>query len=267
VKSFTPVRRYGHSSVLIENKLYFFNGFTGHQCSNKTFYLDLSRSFNLATPPWIEITPEITFRSCYETVSLNDNEIIIYLYGGYTLNLLNQDLYLSNAPFTNKNDMVILNTNEKSWKINAINLPKPRDWYTTMLLSNGVIVYIGGIEYVIAKTSSVIENRIGHKAVLDANVKTKFKPLPPKTSIIVVNSKNELGGMKIGKHYPLNINEDHTLPGHINGEHILPEHINEEHSLPEHINEEYTLPKHINEEHTLPRNIVEHDRTSYTPTY
>ncbi|CAI2189080.1 11140_t:CDS:2, partial [Funneliformis geosporum] len=226
--------------------------------------------------------------------------------------------------FTNKNDMVILNTNEKSWKINAINLPKPRDWYTTMLLSNGVIVYIGGIEYVIAKTSSVIENRIGHKAVLggkiiiyggfknlkvqvvsdlfvlnmeneefeltalpvtlnigkvppsltfhimnlvDANVKTKFKPLPPKTSIIVVNSKNELGGMKIGKHYPLNINEDHTLPGHINGEHILPEHINEEHSLPEHINEEYTLPKHINEEHTLPRNIVEHDRTSYTPTY
>src|SRR5687768_11114369 len=74
VEPFTPVGRYTHSSALVEKKLYFFGGYNGGKCSNEVFYLDLSRSFNIATPPWIDLTQnaKIPFRSCWGTVSLND---------------------------------------------------------------------------------------------------------------------------------------------------------------------------------------------------
>ncbi|CAI2185519.1 3153_t:CDS:2, partial [Funneliformis geosporum] len=219
--------RYAASSVLVENKLYFFGGYIGGKCSNEVFYLDLSRSFNLATPPWIDLTlnAKIPFRSCWGTVSLNNKEQIIYLFGGLNLDDLNQNVFVSSIHSFNLNslswnvpnikgikpnrraniqsvidnsgimyifggytgpslgtgttfdynDMVILNTVELSWANNIINPPNPRDLYTATLLSSGVIQIIlydtKSLTWSerIAKTSSIIDNRAGHTAVLAPN--------------------------------------------------------------------------------------------------
>jgi len=46
------------------------------------------------------------------------------------------------------NDMVILDTVESSWSISTpVNSPMVRYDYTATLLSNGVIIYIGGREF------------------------------------------------------------------------------------------------------------------------
>ncbi|CAI2179926.1 12942_t:CDS:2, partial [Funneliformis geosporum] len=232
VDSFTPVGRYAHSSALIRNKLVFFGGINDKGfCLNEVFYLDLSRSFNIVTPPWIDLTlnSRIPFKSCWGTVSPNDKEQIIYLFGGIMFNATDQDFFVSvvhsfnlnslswNIPnvkgITPKrrrniqsvidnygkmyifggyadndlgletsldyNDMVILNTVELSWENYIINSPKHRDLYTATLLTSGVIVYIGGFEYglefadikkiILYDTNSltcVVENRVGHSAVL-----------------------------------------------------------------------------------------------------
>jgi hypothetical protein len=48
IESFTPIGRLAHSSVLVENKLYFFGGaIDGRSCSNEVFYLDVSQPFNI----------------------------------------------------------------------------------------------------------------------------------------------------------------------------------------------------------------------------
>ena len=58
VDSFIPIKRLAHSSVLVGNKIYFFGGSQGHSgCSNEVFYLDVSQSFDVATPPWNDLTP------------------------------------------------------------------------------------------------------------------------------------------------------------------------------------------------------------------
>src|SRR4051812_47340751 len=75
VKSFTPVGRLSHSSVLVENKLYFFGGAISNQdWSNEVFYLDVSQPFNIQAPPWNDLTPSagIPFKSSWAAASLSD---------------------------------------------------------------------------------------------------------------------------------------------------------------------------------------------------
>jgi N-acetylneuraminic acid mutarotase len=83
VKSFTPTGRVGHSSVLVGDKLYFFGGGEdANVASNDAFFLDLSKSFDIAAPPWFETTP-IPFESSFAAVASDrkDNPSI-YLIGG-----------------------------------------------------------------------------------------------------------------------------------------------------------------------------------------
>jgi N-acetylneuraminic acid mutarotase len=201
IESFTPIGRFVHSSVLVENKLYFFGGeIGGIFCSNEVFYLDVSQPFNIQAPLWNDITPNagIPFRSCWGTASLSNinNEQTIYLFGGATNDIAtNEDNFMSiiysfnlssltwNIPTvrgmqperrrqissvsdnTGKlyifggatdgvtgskvtkffNDMNIFNTVELSWSISKSPLTA-RVSYTATLLSNGVIVYIGGYD-------------------------------------------------------------------------------------------------------------------------
>ena len=89
VESFTPTGRLAHSSILVENKLYFFGGaLNGKSCSNEVFYLDVSQSFDMAAPPWNDLTPNagIPFKSVSGTASFSDinNEQTIYLFNGVT---------------------------------------------------------------------------------------------------------------------------------------------------------------------------------------
>jgi len=199
VESFTPEGRVAHSSVLVGDKLYFFGGFSTGSCSNEIFYLDVSKSFYSSTPTWIDLTQDagIPFKSCWETISLNDKEQTIYLFGGIMKDLTtNTDAFTSNVHSFNLNslkwdvpdikgvalkrrrniksviddtgkmyifggyadeflgsplttffsDMVILNTAdvELSWSISTPINASRRDLYTATLLSNGVIIYIGG---------------------------------------------------------------------------------------------------------------------------
>ncbi|CAI2179216.1 2712_t:CDS:2, partial [Funneliformis geosporum] len=243
--SFTPEGRLAHSTVLVENKLYFFGGFVENakSCTNQVFYLDLSQSFNLAAPPWISLTQNagIPFKSCWGTALLNDKEQTINLFGGLMRNDLNQDAFVSNVHSFNLNslswsvpnvegtpperrrsmkgvidntgkiyifggyidntlgsetiirynDMVILNTAELSWLIIPASKPSTLISYTATMLSNGVIVYIGGLMLIedtlriddikninlydtksqiwsvkTAKASNIIQNRCRHTAVL-----------------------------------------------------------------------------------------------------
>src|ERR1051326_8398248 len=86
IESFTPVGRIAHSSVLVENKLYFFGGIDGSFISNEVFYLDVSRPFNIQAPPWNDLTSSagIPFKSSWAAASLSNinNEQTIYLFGG-----------------------------------------------------------------------------------------------------------------------------------------------------------------------------------------
>jgi N-acetylneuraminic acid mutarotase len=209
IESFAPVGRYSHSSVLVENKLYFFGGdlpnseVTDYEISNEVFYLDVSQPFNIQDPPWNDLTSSagIPFKSIWAAASLSNinNEKIIYLFGGVSRNLNNveEDYFVSNiysfnlnslkcdipnakgkvperrrqissviddtgkmyifsggadsvigSPTTKFfNDMVIFNTIDLSWLIlTPANAPGAQVGYSATLLSNGVIVYIGGYD-------------------------------------------------------------------------------------------------------------------------
>ncbi len=72
---------------------------------------------------------------------------IIYIFGGKFDEMLN--------------DMIILNTNDLTWSYGPIdNGPLRRSLYTATLLSNGMIVYIGGLEQITNNNSPVDINQI-----------------------------------------------------------------------------------------------------------
>ena len=82
VESFTPAGRLSHSSVLVGNKIYFFGGALDYiRNSDEVFYLDVSKSFDIANPPWVDLT-SIPFASEWATVALDDlkNDTNIYLF-------------------------------------------------------------------------------------------------------------------------------------------------------------------------------------------
>jgi N-acetylneuraminic acid mutarotase len=205
IESFTPKGRMVHSSVLVENKLFFFGGVRDVGGSNEVFYLDVSQPFNMQVPSWNDLTPSagLPFRSSWATASLSNinNEQTIYLFGGATQDIATNDDYfvsiiysfnlnslkwdvpavkgtqperrramrsvtdnsgkmyifggatddLTGSPTVAKflDDMVIFNTVELSWSISKSPITNPitkRVLYTATLLSNDVIVYIGGYD-------------------------------------------------------------------------------------------------------------------------
>ncbi|CAI2191165.1 9876_t:CDS:2, partial [Funneliformis geosporum] len=172
--------RFGHSTVLVDNKLYFFGGSLG-PCTNDVFYLDLSQQFNAENPPWTDLTSnsgigfkimrnqnnEDSFISLVYEFNLKSGQWIIpvikgnvparrrefqavaddlgsiYVFGG------GADKSIGSNITQIFNDMAILNTVNLTWSYGPIvNAPTPRVDYTATLLSDGVIVYIGGREYI-----------------------------------------------------------------------------------------------------------------------
>ncbi|CAB4426716.1 unnamed protein product [Rhizophagus irregularis] len=245
-QSLVPVERNAHSSVLVDKKLFFFGGYSGHSLKtsknlDQIIYLDISKPFNTANPPFEEISKTIPFGSSFATAFLSPQKNIIYLFGGivkdvntdldsfksvlYSYNLETNEWTIPttngiapgrrremNGVINNKtgkfyvfggvidpetgsqntivlNDMNIFDTISLTWtKGSSIYAPLPRMDYTATLLSNGIIVFIGGRETnnyldveinqlvlydtTIDKWSSmtargvILENRNGHSAVL-----------------------------------------------------------------------------------------------------
>src|SRR5205807_1116091 len=74
-------------------------GFNGN-CLNEVFYLDVSQPFNIASPPWNDLTVNggMPIRNCWGAASLSDanNEQNIYLFGGITDDIItNNDSFKS----------------------------------------------------------------------------------------------------------------------------------------------------------------------------
>ncbi|CAI2194708.1 19075_t:CDS:2, partial [Funneliformis geosporum] len=98
-------------------------------------------SFNLNSLSWnvpnVKGTPPERRRNINGVI---DNTGKIYIFGG------NADKFLGSQTIIRYNDMVILNTAELSWVIIPASKPYAQSLYTATMLSNGVIVYIGGLE-------------------------------------------------------------------------------------------------------------------------
>jgi N-acetylneuraminic acid mutarotase len=102
IDSFTGERA-GHTSVLIGSRLYFFGGIKINTfLSDEVFYLDISKSFTIESPPWVDLTihAKMPFGSAMTTMSLvyiND-EPIVYLFGGLMYDPITDiNLYVSNV--------------------------------------------------------------------------------------------------------------------------------------------------------------------------
>src|SRR6266540_4049551 len=141
VESFTPEGRIGHSSVLVGNKIYFFGGKNINVCTNEVFYLDVSKPFDSSTPTWIDLTHDagMPFRSCWGTVSLNDKEQTISLFGGFMYDLTKEtENFISNVHS--------LNLNPLKWNIPDVKgiSPKRRRYIKSVIDDIGKMYIFGG---------------------------------------------------------------------------------------------------------------------------
>src|ERR1043165_5317311 len=137
------------SSTSGEQNIYLFGGETLDIITNEDSFKSLVYKFNLISGQW-EI-PTIKGKMPerrMEIKAVSDNSGKIYIFGGY--NYFNS----SSSVVNYFNDMVIINNVELSWSIGYLpNAPAQRAGYSATLLSNGVIVYIGGYN-----TNNVIKN-------------------------------------------------------------------------------------------------------------
>jgi N-acetylneuraminic acid mutarotase len=232
VESFVPVGRLGHSSILIGNKIYYFGGVTDVGSSDEAFYLDLSQSFNVANPPWTQVT-NIPFGSSWAAVALdNSNNADIYLFGGVMNDVITQkDSYKSfvykfninsltwNIPTVSGtipsrrietravsdnsgkiymfggaanflvgvqgrqflSDLITFDISASSWSTSsAVN---GRATYSATLLSNGIIVYVGGLEPVNGNNDVVRIADISQILLFDTNTLTWSTKVRISTSI------------------------------------------------------------------------------------
>ncbi|CAG8770578.1 14840_t:CDS:2, partial [Gigaspora rosea] len=183
---FTPPGRYRESSVLVGNRLYFFGSQNiGHIRDNIYLDVTLS-TLNTTSPSWfmsVSIPAGFNLASAcvggpnkntiyllnrHNTSNGNSNNTIVYAFNTVaatwsTPNISGQ-IPLSRQQFqavndTNGfkypissfsaifNDIQILDTLSLTWTQGSnVNAPTPRVDFTAILLNNGLILYIGGID-------------------------------------------------------------------------------------------------------------------------
>ncbi|KAF0549481.1 galactose oxidase [Gigaspora margarita] len=79
-----PSPRCQQTSTLVSTRLYFFGGNTGIIVSNEVWYLDLSSSFNISTPPWhSDVVMPVGYNFGTSCLSPIDNSTV-FLIGGRT---------------------------------------------------------------------------------------------------------------------------------------------------------------------------------------
>ncbi|EXX70283.1 uncharacterized protein OCT59_024695 [Rhizophagus irregularis] len=140
--------RWGHASALINNGLYVYGGRTADSPNNDTsnvnelLYLDVSKSFNPAEPPWeirnsLLVTggqpPFLSFHSC--SVGGNQNELLI-LFGGASREQDPED-----------NPLFEYNTTTGTWlnlAVTTANTPPRRSDHTIVTTSNSISYLWGG---------------------------------------------------------------------------------------------------------------------------
>ncbi|RIB14724.1 hypothetical protein C2G38_1633450 [Gigaspora rosea] len=136
--AFIPNGRYLHSSVLIDNKLYFSGGLLSNSSSNITnefFYLDVSKPFTTTdnvSMPWIDLTYTGGPQKYSATACIGGkNNDMIFIFGG--LEPLQS--------FVN-----LFDTNKQRWiNITSVgNVPPNRSYISCANLDNGLIAIFSG---------------------------------------------------------------------------------------------------------------------------
>ena len=124
-----------------KNVIYLFGGIMMDVNTSKDNFISMLHSYNLETNVWDipktnGVEPE---RSREINGVVNDETGKIYIFGGATDKLIGSQYTIL------YNDMNIFDTVSLTWsKGSTINAPLPRVDYTATLLSNGIIVFIGG---------------------------------------------------------------------------------------------------------------------------
>ncbi|RHZ90016.1 hypothetical protein Glove_9g301 [Diversispora epigaea] len=207
ISCYIPETRIGHNGVVIHERLLIFGGWknssnlTKTYTSSEIFYLNLTNQFDIVNQQWdLVLEGNLPLYEYFSTalVSTLDDDII-YLIGGYMINITTGNFDYSNLIYTYNyssttwtsikvnnaitreeisgviddkgiiyiyggnnvtnssfieyqgklyNDMQIFNVSSTIWtKLNIFhNLPLPCSAYTANLLTNGIIVYLGGFE-------------------------------------------------------------------------------------------------------------------------
>ncbi|RIA94428.1 hypothetical protein C1645_760191 [Glomus cerebriforme] len=142
VKSAPDDGRFAHSSAVINNQFYIMGGQVNSPqiVSNDVFYLDLSQSFNLQNPSWIDITKSsgMPFANSWASSAVSGDGILMF--GGYTWSLN------SRTPDNSENTLCLFNTTTKQWSIPAVNGKPPTRRKDMKIISdntNNFYIYSG----------------------------------------------------------------------------------------------------------------------------
>src|SRR5688572_16154875 len=133
--------RFAQASIIINDKLYIIGGQQSRQRgSNDVFYLDLTKSFDVQDPQWIE-TLGLPLESAWaNAVAVEENGIL--LYGGYLWNLN------SHALETGENSLYMFNTSTEEWTIPIVSgVPPIRRRGMKIVSDNSNKIYIFGGVY------------------------------------------------------------------------------------------------------------------------
>ncbi|KAF0518671.1 galactose oxidase [Gigaspora margarita] len=135
--AFIPDKRYSHSSVLINKKLYFSGGYYRpgqFYATNEFFYLDVSKPFTITDNglmPWIDLTYTGGPQKASATVCTDEkNNNLFFIFGGYPYN----------SSFINQFD-----TSKQQW-INIIstgNAPTNRSSISCAKFNNMISIFSG----------------------------------------------------------------------------------------------------------------------------
>jgi len=125
--------------------IYLIGGIMKNQ-NNEDSFISLVHTFNPISGQWSipiiggkEIGRKEPKRRKY-IQAVTDDLGNIYVFGGAADNTIGLECF---------NDMIILNTNDLTWSYGSIiNAPLQRCCYTATMLSDGTIIYIGGVEII-----------------------------------------------------------------------------------------------------------------------
>ncbi|KAF0538916.1 galactose oxidase [Gigaspora margarita] len=139
-----PSSRREQTSILVGTKLYFFGGDTSIGESNEVWYLDLSSSFNVSTPPWhSDVAMPAGYNLGTSCLSPIDNSTV-FLVGGRT--------WIANTADYSYTSLVYkFNSKTSQWTLPNINNFNSsfttRNEIQAVIDNNGKIFIFGGRDY------------------------------------------------------------------------------------------------------------------------
>jgi N-acetylneuraminic acid mutarotase len=129
------------SNVNNEQTIYLFGGIAQDLVTSENNVASMVYSFNLNSLKWnVPTVKGMQPERRRDMRSVIDNTGKMYIFGGSTSNVLGSPIAKT------FNEMVIFNTVELSWSISTSPTILSRAGHTATILSNGVIVYIGGFD-------------------------------------------------------------------------------------------------------------------------